>query len=147
MSKATLSAIAALIGLASSALADFSVDWNSGFQNGGVVPDSNPAGWSDTRNINIGPFTSITDVNVRLTLSGGWNGDLYAYLVHDSGFTILLNRVGVTASSAFGYGDGGMSVTFNDQASQTHDIHLYRAEAGFTPSQIQGLTNWRPDGR
>ena len=31
---------------------------------------------------------------MTLNLSGGWNGDLYAYLVHNSGFAVLLNRVG-----------------------------------------------------
>jgi hypothetical protein len=43
-------------------------------------------------NLPAGP--TITDVNVGLQLSGGWNGDLYAYLVHSSGFAVLLNRVG-----------------------------------------------------
>src|SRR6185436_15091260 len=146
MKKWTLTAIAAFAGL-TPALADFSVNWSSGFANGGIVPDSNTTGWSDSRTVSIGAFNSITDVNLRLTLSGGWNGDLYAYLVHDSGFTVLLNRVGVTASSAFGYGDAGMSVTFNDQASQTVDFHLYRTAAGYNASQIQGLTDWKPDGR
>ena len=32
---------------------------------------------------------------MTLNLTGGWNGDLYAYVQYGSGFTALLNRVGV----------------------------------------------------
>src|SRR5205823_2621880 len=74
----------------------YSYDFTSGFNNGGVIPDGNPAGFSDTRNIDLGALPSgttseITDVNVRLNISGGYNGDLYGYLVHSSGFAVLLN--------------------------------------------------------
>src|SRR5262249_3288675 len=93
------------------------------------------------------PFNSIADVNVRLNISGGWNGDLYAYLTHSSGFTVLLNRVGVSGSSSFGYGDSGLNVTFDDQASQSADIHFYQTVAGFKTAMLQGGTGWRPDGR
>src|SRR5690242_4320481 len=76
----------------------YTFDFNSGLPNGGVIPDANPTGWSDTRNVDWnGQFGSgswnITDVNVVLNVSGGYNGDLYAYLVHGSGFAVLLNRV------------------------------------------------------
>jgi hypothetical protein len=38
-------------------------------------------------------------------------------------------------------------VTFDDQASQTADFHLYQTASGYNPTQIQGGTHWRPDGR
>ena len=50
---------------------------NSGFANGEVIPDGSLTGWS-----NHGPWSgigNISDVSVTLNLSGGWNGDLYAY--------------------------------------------------------------------
>src|SRR5690242_13386236 len=120
--------------VAASALADFSTTFSSGFQNGGNIPDGSTIGISDTRTLTSLPFNSIQDINVRLNISGGWNGDLYAYLVHSSGFTVLLNRVGRSGSSSFGYGDSGMNVTFDQSASQSSDIHFYQTVAGFNAS-------------
>ena len=116
MKKATLVIAVLLLALARPAQADFVQTFNTGFQNGGVVPDGSLTGWSDTRNV-TGAGGAITDVNVTLSLSGGWNGDLYAYLVHDSGFAVLLNRVGRTAANEPGYGTGGMNVTLDDTAA------------------------------
>ena len=76
----------------------YNYSWNSGFLNSGVVPDGNSTGWSDTRNLSGIAQNSILDLNVTLQLSGGWNGDLYAYLTHGTGFSVLLNRVGRTGS-------------------------------------------------
>jgi len=130
-----------------SALGDFSATFSSGFQNSGNIPDGSTIGLADTRTLTGIPFNSIADVNVRLNISGGWNGDLYAYLVHNSGFSVLLNRVGRDGSSSFGYGDSGLNLTFDDQASQSADIHFYQTVAGFNNSMIQGAAAWRPDGR
>jgi hypothetical protein len=52
---------------------------------------------------------------VSLELTGGWNGDLYAYLVHDTGFAVLLDRVGYTGFG-YGYGTAGMDVWLTDGA-------------------------------
>ncbi|MCZ7638525.1 MAG: hypothetical protein M5U12_22225 [Verrucomicrobia bacterium] len=68
------------------------------------MPDGNPSGWSDTRTLSGLPATGLLDVNVVLSVVGGYNGDLYAYLAHGGGFTVLLNRVGRTADAPFGYG-------------------------------------------
>lgn len=95
-------------------------NWN--LTTGNVIPDGNLAGWSDTRAIG-GLSGLISDVNVTLNLNGGNNGDLYAYLVHSSGFAVLLNRVGRDGSNPFGYGNAGINVTFDDSAST--DIHFY----------------------
>ena len=82
-------------------------------------------------------FDHITDLSVSLNLSGGWNGDLYAYLVHSSGFAVLLNRVGVTAGNSAGYGASGMNVTFSDAGP--FNIHN-------VPVPTSGGT-YQPDGR
>ncbi|MEY4387589.1 MAG: hypothetical protein RLY20_2872 [Verrucomicrobiota bacterium] len=109
----------------------YTTNWNSGFANSGVVPDNSLSGWSDTRTVSAipaGPFNSLA---VDLTLTGGWNGDLYAYLVHSSGFSVLLDRVGtgVSGVSSFGYGDAGMNVTL---AASGSSIHGYGGNSTFT---------------
>jgi subtilisin-like proprotein convertase family protein len=109
-----------------------------------LAPDGNPSGLSDTRTLNsaIGNIASVT---VHLNMTGNFNGDLYGYLRHSSGFTVLLNRPGKTASSTAGYSDSGLDVTFQNGAANG-DIHLY--ENVTTPSAGSPLTGtWQPDGR
>ncbi|MBM3880824.1 MAG: hypothetical protein FJ387_14090 [Verrucomicrobia bacterium] len=88
---------------------------NSGFQNNGLIPDNNVNGWSDTRTLSSISDNLITDVNVTLNISGAeevaFNGDLYGYLVHSSGFAVLLNRVGRSAGNLDGFGDDGLNLT------------------------------------
>lgn len=111
------------------------VDWTPGT----TVPDNNPVGIADTRNIIFDPNAVITGLEVRLNLTGGWNGDLYASLVHDSGFTVLLNRPGNTALNPGGSASSGMNVTFLDSA--TTDIHTGIPNSGFVTG------TWQPDAR
>lgn len=115
----------------------YTYTWSSGFAGGGLVPDGNVAGWSDTRSIIAANANQITDVNVRLNISGGYNGDLYGYLVHSSGFSVLLNRIGRTDSDPFGNSGGGMNVTLDDDTGG--DIHM----AGY--GVVSGTYN--PDAR
>lgn len=121
----------------------YNVSWNSGFANGGLIPDGNPAGWSDTRTVTISE-PLIVQVKVTLEISGGYNGDLYGYLVHGSGFAVLFNRPGKTSSNSFGYADAGFHVTFSDTATETIDFHFYQTVPGY---DILGGMEWRPDGR
>lgn len=118
-----------------SAMGQHIVDWTPGT----TVPDNNPIGIADTRNIIFDPNAVITGLEVRLNLTGGWNGDLYASLVHDSGFTVLLNRPGNTALNPGGSASSGMNITFLDSA--TTDIHT-----GIPGSGIVTGT-WQPDAR
>lgn len=104
-----------------------------------TVPDDNPVGIVDTRNITFDAAAVITGLEVRLNLTGGWNGDLFASLVHDSGYAVLLNRVGNTALDPAGSGSSGMTVTFSDSAST--DIHT-----GIPGSGVVTGT-WQPDAR
>ena len=117
----------------------YSTNWNSGFANGGVIPDNNLSGWSDSRTVSTMPAGSLQAVAVDLTLTGGWNGDLYAYLVHSSGFTVLLDRIG---AGPFGDSHAGMNVTFVDDGTAfgttQGDINLYAG--GPNPSGL-----WNPD--
>lgn len=109
----------------------YSTNWSSDFMNGTLIPDNNFSGWSDERTVETIPAGAFTSLSVDLEITGGWNGDLYAYLVHDSGFCVLLDRVGTGESGvgAYGYGDSGMDVTL--VASGT-SIHQYGGSSTFS---------------
>src|SRR5438552_18064070 len=86
-----------------------------------VIPDGSVMGIADTRRINVPGIASITEVQVQLTIEGGMNGDLFCYLVHQSGFAVLVNRPGRSSANPMGYEDGGFSAIFSSQA--TNDFH------------------------
>ena len=115
------------------------------------IPDGDLNGYQNSFNLS-GLAGPVTHVSVTLNLLGGFNGDIYGYLVHNHTNAILLNRVGLSSTSSVGYPDGGFgpgpassSFTFDDQA--THDVHLYRTfpYALNGSGQVTGL--WQPDGR
>jgi hypothetical protein len=109
-----------------------------------VLPDGDAAGLMEVRNLNSA-IANIASVKVKLHVVGEYNGDLYAYLRHGSGFTVLLNRVGRSSANSFGYSDNGIDVTFQAGAANG-DIHLYQNVA--TPTAGSPLTGlWEPDGR
>jgi hypothetical protein len=118
------------------------VTYDAGFENGGTIQDGNSSPWSDTRTVSGTAGATITEVSVRVNLSGGYNGDLYGYLSHNGVMVPLLNRVGVGSANAFGYGDAGLNVTFTDGAA--NNIHFYQAVEGYS---ITGGSAWQPDGR
>lgn len=132
--KQKLLVVLAVLTLGSSAPAALSWSWNPG----APIPDANLNGWSDTRTLS-GVWGFITDVNVTLNISGGFNGDLYVYLSHGGQTALLLNRVGRTALSGAGYGDAGFNITLSDGSA---DIHSYGGNGG---SQLTGT--WGADGR
>jgi subtilisin-like proprotein convertase family protein len=105
-----------------------------------AIPDGNVNGLQSTLTFNDVDFNYVLDVNVRLNISGGYNGDLYVYLTHGSGFSILLNRAGRTGTDAFGYGDAGFNITLDDVAGT--DIHNYGGNGG---AALTGT--WQPDAR
>jgi hypothetical protein len=95
---------------------------------GGSIPDGKPTGWATTVTVS-GERSVITDVNVTLSISGGYNGDLYAYLSYDGALLPLLNRAGKETGSGptywFGYGDAGFDgVTLADGGAMGN-IHNY----------------------
>lgn len=114
-----------------------------------AIPDNSTVGVADTRII-AGQNGLITSVTLSLQLTGtpassnAFNGDFYAYLQHDSGFAVLLNRTGRTAVNGFGYGDSGFHVTFDDSAANG-DIHQYRNVTNPGGGALTGI--WQPDGR
>jgi subtilisin-like proprotein convertase family protein len=115
------------------------------------IPDGDFNGIQSSQ-ILSGLAGTLSDVNVTLTISGGFNGDFYVYLFHNNVSSILLNRVGRSSTSSVGYPDAGFGpdassirFTFDDQAA--HDVHLYRA-FGFALNASGQLTgSWQPDAR
>src|ERR1700722_19260328 len=111
------------------------------------IPDGNPSGLASTQTVNFGSipnFSFITDLTVTLNISGGFNGDYYAYLVNNTGgFAVLLNRVGKTASNPVGYSDSGFSITLSDASA--NNIHTYQNVSNPGGGLLTGT--WAPDGR
>jgi subtilisin-like proprotein convertase family protein len=115
------------------------------------IPDGDLNGAQSSLTVS-GLANTIADVNVTLTIAGGFNGDYYAYLYHNGASAILLNRVGRIGSSSFGYSDAGFGTnsfsvrfTLDDQAA--NDVHFYR-NSSFTLNANGQLTgSWQPDGR
>lgn len=108
-----------------------------------AIPDGNAVGLTLATNLTIGGATAIQDVTVSLDITGGFNGDLYAYLLGPEGsFAVLLNRPGVGSGNSFGYADSGLNVTFDDAAANG-GIHFYQGVVGYS---ISGGTAWQPDG-
>ncbi len=104
-----------------------------------AIPDANPAGLTSTNIISNIPG-NIQSISVTLDITGGFNGDLYAYIVFDDGFAVLLNRIGKSDTSPFGADSSGMTITLSD--SSATDVHLSLDTGG---SLLTGI--WQPDGR
>ena len=116
-----------------------------------IIPDDDPNGIQSSQTLTGIPAT-ITHVSVTLNITGGVNGDLYAYLLHNSTQAVLLNRVGRTGTSSVGYPDAGFGLdaasgdfTFDDQAG--HDMHYYRTFTYALNGSGQLTGSWQPDGR
>ncbi len=116
-----------------------------------IIPDGDLNGIQSSQTL-TGLPNFINDVNVTFTISGGFNGDFYAYLLHNSTSAILLNRVGRTGLSSVGYPDPGFGpnsssvrFTLDDQAA--NDVHLYRTFSYTLNGNGQLTGTWQPDGR
>ncbi len=101
------------------------------------IPDNNASGVAFTFFVGAPTPEVITSVSVSMNIAGGWNGDLFAYLSHGSGYSVLLNRVEKTAEHSTGSNTSGMDVTFSD--SHVTDIHT------FGGAVLSG--DFSPDGR
>jgi subtilisin-like proprotein convertase family protein len=107
------------------------------FPDSGYIPDGSAAGSSGTATAS-GLLPSITDVSVNLNISGGYNGDLYAYLSYGGVLVPLLNRVGVqTTGGAFGYSAGGMIVTLADGYTDIHTVSSPTSSGTYSPDGRQ----------
>lgn len=108
------------------------------------IPDGDASGVNDLRTISSS-ISSIGSIRVTLNISADFNGDLYGFLSHGNGFSVLLNREGRSSSLLSGYGDSGMNITLSDTGA-LGDIHLYQTSLTLGPGQpLTGI--WQPDAR
>lgn len=111
---------------------------------GALVPDANPVGLTSTINIS-GMSGYITNLTVNLDITGGFNGDLYAYLLApDGSMVVLLNRVGMGTNNVFGYSDAGFNISLTSAA--TNNIHDYQS-GSYGISNGQLTNSWAADSR
>jgi subtilisin-like proprotein convertase family protein len=116
------------------------------FAQGYTIPDGDPNGMSLTYDLSLPSMINISNITVSLDISNGYNGDLYAYLAGpNGGFSVLLNRTGVTNGNSFGYSDTGFNVTLSDAAA--YNIQYYQSTPAYATNGIGQLTGtWQPDG-
>ena len=119
--------------------------YDSGTQSSGsIVPDNSASGLTSTYSFATGDNNTINGVSVTLDITGGYNGDLYGYLVNPNGnMAILLNRVGQVGGNS-GYGNAGMNVTLTDFSAQ-NSIQTYQSSSPvYVGGQLTG--SWAPAG-
>lgn len=97
---------------------------------GQVIPDNDATGVAYALNFGATGLT-ISDIKISLNITGGWNGDLYAYLSHGSEYAVLLNRVGASTSGADGYGTSGLNILLEPVTTHAGivDIHTIQSPA------------------
>jgi len=113
-----------------------------------AIPDGEATGLQNTQTIS-GLQEQITSLEVHLKiqpLSGElvWNGDYYVSLQHDSGFSVLLNRVGKTAADPLGASDNGFDIIFSLTGG---DIHSYESQSPTYGANGELTGTWGVDGR
>ena len=103
------------------------------------IPDNESSGL--VSQITVSSTELITGLELTLVTSGGWNGDLYAYLEHGGVISVLLNRAGVTSSNSVGASSSGMNVTF--AAGALEDVHSGLSDV----FEELATGSYQPDGR
>lgn len=118
-----------------------------------AIPDDTDTGLARTLSVPDGTLSGAVSVTLNLSVPAGqtgWFGDLYGYVQHASGLSVLLSRPGRTAGNPAGYADGmNVALTFSDSAANG-DIHAYRTQlSGNESTPVTSLLTgaWQPDGR
>jgi subtilisin-like proprotein convertase family protein len=131
-------------------LSDFSTTGGGIYTGGGsslsqVIPDNTLAGVGYSLNFAATGFT-VGDITVTLNLSGGYNGDIYAYLSHGSTLAVLLNPITGAASSS-----GFSNVTLTEGTGSS--INTVSGTAGqplptgnYTASSLVSFNTTDPNG-
>ena len=110
-----------------------------------IVPDDNPNGINSTITVS-GAQGAIQSVSIGMTVTNGFAGDYYAYVVDPAGdLAVLANRVGVGSGNPFGYSETGFNVTFSSLA--TNNIHFYQLGSYTVDGNGVLLGTWQADGR
>jgi hypothetical protein len=96
-----------------------------------LIPDNTAAGVAYALNFSATGL-QVTDIKFTFTISGGWNGDIYAYLSHGSQYAVLLNRVGVDDNNPDGYSTSGFAnITLGMIGNDIHGVQAPTAEGSY----------------
>jgi subtilisin-like proprotein convertase family protein len=112
-----------MVALAGMAQATLVASWDSSTLNTAIT-DGSTVGITASQTFSGLDASAINGVDVRLHISGGYNGDLYGYLVLQdansaTATAILLNRVGTSGGDPFGSAGSGFDVTLSDTGSSS----------------------------
>ena len=103
------------------------------------IPDGSPVGLVSSTTVS-GLTYNLASMSINLDITGGFDGNLYAYLLGPNGqMAVLFNRVGISSTNAFGYGNAGFNITLTNGAP---DIHFNQSGGS---AQLTGI--WSPGGR
>jgi len=80
------------------------------------IPDGSTIGVASSINVS-GLSGTISSLSLNLDISGGNNGDLYAYLSYDGTVVTLLNQPGTSSSNPLGFTDAGYNVLVEDNGA------------------------------
>jgi hypothetical protein len=116
--------------------------YSAGWTGSAGLPDHDGSGV--VFGLNFGSAGTMSAVSVDVKITGGWNGDIYAYLSHGSDFAVLLNRSGLSGSDADGYGNRGYDVRL---VAGGTDVHWYQEGGGQINANGQLTGEWGADGR
>ena len=111
-----------------------------------AVPDGSSVGIANSLTVSDPGGAAIEDVSVNLNISGGYNGDLYGYLVFQptgggsASLEVLLNQIGTSGSNPFGDSGPGMNVTLSDSGTGG-DIHSQTGSSALSGSYTPDSTS------
>jgi len=121
-------ALVAMAGMASATLIQETFNQTENTANEIAIPDGNPVGIANSLSVSGSGGGAIEDVSVNLDISGGYNGDLYGYLVFQptgggaASMDVLLNQIGTSGGNPFGSSGAGFNnITLSD--SGVSSIH------------------------
>jgi len=119
----------------------------------GTIPDGNPIGVTFSGTVtDVPPGLTVDGLTVGLNLSGGYNGNLYAYLVSPAGTQVeLMNEPGVSVGNPFGAGGPGMDITLQDTGAANGSIQNETSASVLSGSYnaaglLAGFNGSAPDG-
>jgi len=79
-----------------------------------AIPDNSPAGVANT--INVPQVFNVSDLDVDLTITHTWVGDLVVSLTHNATTVLIVDRPGVPAST-FGCANDNYNIILDDEGS------------------------------
>jgi hypothetical protein len=84
----------------------------------GAIPDGSPIGVTFSGTVSDAPGMTVGELTLTLNISGGFNGNLFAYLnAPDGTHVVLMNQPGVSESNPFGASGAGMNITLQDSGA------------------------------